>query len=77
MPMFPILGQMNPVYTFTPYLPHINPNIISPSTPRSSEWFLPFRFSDQNFICISHLSNSCYMPCPSHPPWLYQTFCEA
>jgi hypothetical protein len=30
----------------------------------------PFRFSDQNFLCISHLSHACYMPrsCHSPPP---------
>jgi hypothetical protein len=31
-------------------------NIILPSTPRSSEWFLPFRLPDQNFVSISLLS---------------------
>jgi hypothetical protein len=25
-------------------------------------------FSDQNFACISPLSDEGYMPCPSHPP---------
>jgi hypothetical protein len=30
---------------------------------------LPFRFSDQNFVCISYLPHACYMCCPSHPPW--------
>jgi len=28
-------------------------NIILPSTPRSSAWCLPFRFSKQNFFRIS------------------------
>jgi hypothetical protein len=28
--------------------------------PRSSEWPLPFRFSIQNFVCNSHLSQACY-----------------
>jgi hypothetical protein len=36
-------------------------NIIFPSTPRSSEKFLPFTFSDQHFLYISHLSYACYM----------------
>jgi hypothetical protein len=35
---------------------------------RSSKWFLPFRFSDYNFICISHLSCLPHTP-PPHPPW--------
>jgi hypothetical protein len=34
---------------------------------------LPFRFSNQNFVCISHLSHPCYMPCPSHAPWFDHT----
>jgi hypothetical protein len=37
--------------------------IILLSTPRSSEWSLPFRISDRNFACISHLTHSCCMPC--------------
>jgi hypothetical protein len=28
--------------------------------PRSYEWSLPFRISDKNFVCISHLSHPCY-----------------
>jgi len=38
------------------YFPEIHSNIILPSTPRSSELFLPFRFSNQNFVCISYFS---------------------
>jgi len=53
-----------------PYFPNIQFNIIFPSMPRSSEWFLPFRFPNQNIIFISHLSNACYKPRPSHPHWL-------
>jgi hypothetical protein len=30
--------------------------------PRSSEWSLPFRFSNQKLLCISHISCPCYMP---------------
>jgi len=33
--------------------------------------FFPFRSSDQNFICISHLSRACYVLYPSNPPWLH------
>jgi len=36
-------------------------NIIFPSTPRSSELCLTFRFSNQNFVWISHLSHACYI----------------
>jgi len=66
LPVVHILDQMHPVHTFPPYFPKIYTNIILPSTL----WSLPFRFSDQNFVYISHLSHACYMPRPSHPPWL-------
>jgi hypothetical protein len=33
-----------PVYTFPPYFHVTHFNIIFPSTPRSSDWLLPFRF---------------------------------
>jgi hypothetical protein len=68
-PLVPILSQMHPILTFPPCFPKINSYIIPPATLRSSKWFLPFRFSDQNFVCTSHLSSACYMPLPSHPPW--------
>jgi len=62
----PILSQMYPVHTLPPYSPKIHSNIIFSYTPRSSKWSLPFRFFNQNIVCISHLSHPCYMP-PSHP----------
>jgi hypothetical protein len=40
--------------------------VLVPSTPRSSDWSLPFRSSDQNFVFISHLSYAYYMPHPSN-----------
>jgi hypothetical protein len=36
--------------------------------PLSSAWSLPFRFPDQNFVCISHLFHACCMSHPSHTP---------
>jgi hypothetical protein len=65
-PLAPILNHMNPIHTFPPYFPEISCNIIFPSTPRSAEWSLPFRFSDHNFICIL-ISLVCYMAVPSPP----------
>jgi hypothetical protein len=29
-----------------------------------------FWLSHQYPICIALLAHSCYIPCPSHPPWL-------
>jgi hypothetical protein len=65
----PILSQMNPAHTFPYYVPKIHSNVIFPSTPTSSEWCLPFSFSNQNIVLISHLVSARYMPLPSHPPW--------
>jgi hypothetical protein len=63
-----IISKMHPVHTFPSNFPEINSNIIFSPMPRSSKWSHPFRFSDQNFVYISHLSHACYMPYPSHPP---------
>jgi len=44
-------------------------NIFFLSTPRISEWSFPFRFHDQNIVCI-YLFRACYMPHPSYPQFL-------
>jgi len=49
-PLVPILSQFHPVHTFSFYFPKIHPNIIFPSTPRSFEVSLPFKFPDQNLV---------------------------
>jgi hypothetical protein len=54
---------MNQIHMILPYFLKIHFNIILPSKPGSSKWFLPFKLSDQNVICISHVSYACYMPC--------------
>jgi len=38
-------------------------NIILPSMPRSSKWFISHRFTHQNPVYTS-LPHTCYMPCP-------------
>jgi hypothetical protein len=58
-PLVPILNQMHPVHTFQHYLPKIHSNIILQSMFMSSEGFLPFRCSNQNFLCTSHFPQSC------------------
>jgi hypothetical protein len=40
--------QMHPVHNFWPYFLKIHYNIIFPSMPRSSVWFLSFNLSNQN-----------------------------
>jgi hypothetical protein len=51
-----------------PYFVKMSCNNVLPSTPRSSEWCVLFRFSDQNFVCISHFSNECYVARSSNRP---------
>jgi hypothetical protein len=43
-PLHTILSQLNHVHNFPLYFPKILSNIIFPSTPRSSEWYLPFPY---------------------------------
>jgi len=67
-PLVPILTQVNPVHNIPPYFCKIHSKIIVPSTPVSFDRSLPFRASDRNFVCISHLSYACYMSCLSRTP---------
>jgi hypothetical protein len=41
-----------------------------PSIPGSSEWSLPLRFSDKNFVNISHLFHAPFIPRSPHSPHL-------
>jgi hypothetical protein len=52
------------------YFSKTHSNIILSSMSMFSEWSLPISFSDQNFVCIFHPSHACYIPYPSHSPWL-------
>jgi hypothetical protein len=69
-PLVPILSHINPIHTTSSYLSKIHFNTVHPPTSWSSKWSLSFWLSHQYTICIPLLPNSCYMPCPSHPPWL-------
>jgi hypothetical protein len=70
LPLVPIINQINPVHITPSYLSKINFNIIHPPTFWSPKWSLSFWLSHQYPTCIPPLPLSCYMPCPSHPPWL-------
>jgi hypothetical protein len=50
-----VMGQMNPISSLPPYLMKTIFTVI-PSTPRSSEWYLPVGLTNQNFVRISCLS---------------------
>jgi hypothetical protein len=75
-PLVPILSQMNPVLTATSYLHKINFNI----TPTYVLVFLVVSFL-LSFPLISYMHStsphSCYMPCPSHAPWLDHSNCAS
>ena len=57
-PSVSILGQPNPVHTPTPHLLEIHPNIIHPSTPRYTQWYLSLRFPKQDPILTYLLTYS-------------------
>ena len=63
-PPVPIVGQPNPVRIPTSHLLEIRPNIIHPSTPRSSQWFLSLRFPSPE--PIHPISSSICATCPAH-----------
>jgi hypothetical protein len=69
-PLVPTLSQINPIHTISFYLSKIHFYIVRPHTFWSSQWSLIFWLSDQYPRCIPLLHYSCYMPCPSHSPWL-------
>jgi len=64
--LIPLLSQMNPFHTSPPYFSKVT-CIKFASTLRSLNWSLPFKLSEQNVVCISHLAHVCYIPHPSFP----------
>ena len=61
-PPVSILGQPNPVHIPTSHILEIHPNIIHPSTPRSSQWSLSLRFPHQDPIQPPLLTPTRHMP---------------
>jgi len=62
-PPVPNLSQLDPVHVPTSHFLMIHPNIITPSMPRSSKWFLP----------PSLPTKTLYTPLPSPLSSIYQT----
>jgi len=63
-PPVSILGQPNPLHIPTSHLLEIHPNIIHPSTPRSTQWALSLRFPQQD--PIHPFSSPIRATCPAH-----------
>jgi hypothetical protein len=70
-PLVPILRQFDPVPAIPSYLSKIRFYYCPPT------YILVFlvvsfllAFPPMSYIYIPRLPHSCYMPCPSHPPWL-------
>jgi len=61
-----ILSQLDPVHTPASYFLKIHLNIILPFTPGSPKWPISLRFSHQKPEYASPISNTRYMPRPSH-----------
>ena len=62
----PVLGQIDPVLAHPSHLQRFHRNIIPPSTPGYSTWFLSLMFHHQNSVCTSSIPNTCNLPRPSH-----------
>ena len=75
-----ILWNLKVHYHVDKNVPLVHFNIILPSVPRSSEWYLYFRFPHWNSICISALSCVYHMSHVSNPFWfvhlVWSTDCE-
>ena len=65
-------AEPNPVHIPTSHLLEIHPNIIHPSTPRSTQWTPSVRFPHQDPIHTPLLTHTRHMPSPSHSSRFYQ-----
>ena len=65
-PPVPILSQINAVHGPASHFLKIHLNIILPSKPGSSKWFLSLSFPRQTPLYNFPLPHLCYMPRPSH-----------
>ena len=63
-PPAPVLDHINQFSAPTSHFLKIHFNIILPSTPGSSKWYLSPSFPNQNPVCTS--PHTCYLPTPSH-----------
>ena len=59
------LGQINPVHAPIPHFLKMHLTILT-STPSSYKWAVSFRFHHWNPVCNYPLTDTCYMPRPTH-----------
>jgi hypothetical protein len=62
---------LNPIHILTLYFFNTHFNIILSYTPVSQVEFSLQVF--RQILYAFHTYHACYMPCPSHPPWIYLT----
>jgi len=62
----PILSQLDPFHTPTSHFQKVHPNIIFPSTRRSSKLSISLIFPHSNPVHASTLPHTCYIPRPPH-----------
>jgi hypothetical protein len=63
-PLVPVLSHMHPFHILPSYFLKIHSNIIFTFTPRSYEWYFPFRFSTK--ILYAFLISPMHATCPTH-----------
>jgi hypothetical protein len=68
-PLVPILSQFDPIHTTPTYLFKVHFNIFAHLHFGLPSCLFPSGFPT-NILCIHIFQPSCYIPCPSHPPWL-------
>ena len=75
-PPVTILGQPNPVHIPTSHLLEIHPNIIHPSTPRSSQWSLSILFPhrEPKNLLLSSILNWIFTPPPKKINFMNSNF---
>lgn len=54
-------SQSNLIHSSTPYTVKVNFNIFLPLFLLSAKWSLPYRFSGEYDVCMSHLPHACYI----------------
>jgi hypothetical protein len=64
-PVDPILSQLNPVRPIDPYFPKVQPNVIFPPTPRSSQCFYFLALQPKSCEHFSH--SPVRAICPAQP----------